>query len=161
MSASDGIYSYDRTVGDGGPYVPGVTDLGGEISDDAQNPPAEDEPSAGLYNERRDNIAGLNRCNWFATIWVLYSAGYSVSAVDLMGTLPTIGSFTPTSGATGTIVITWTAGTVPAMARTPHAWLTGSHGAAYAEVTSANSITIYLRNMSNVAVNASFAVELR
>ena len=54
-----------------------------------------------------------------------------------------------------------TAGTVPAMARRPHAWLTGSHGAAYAEVTSANSVTIYLRNMSNAAVNASFAVELR
>lgn len=161
MSASDGTYTYDRLAADGGPYVPDVADLGGEISDDPQNLPAEDEPSAGLYNERRENIAGLNRCNWFATIWVLYSGGYSVEAVDLMGTLPTIASFVPTSGATGTIVITWTAGTVPAMARRPHAWLTGSHGAAYAEVTSANSVTIYLRNMSNAAVNASFAVELR
>lgn len=155
------VYTYDRAAGDGGPYVPGVDDLGGEITDDTQNPPAGDEPSAQLYNERRDNLAGLNRCTWWTTIWVTYSGGYSVAAIDAMGTLVELSDVEPTSGSTGVVVLTWAAGTFPGMARTPHAWQTGAFGFAYAAVTSANSITVTLANASGVAADRSFAVELR
>lgn len=161
MSATDGVYTYDRPEADGGPYVPDVDDFGGEIEDDTQNPPAADEPSAGLYNERRANLAGLNRCNWWATIWVEYSGGYIVTAIDCMGTLPTAASVEPTSNATGVVVLTWAAGTFPAMARRPRAWLTDDHGFAYGEVTTANSITVYLADAGGTADDLNFAVELR
>lgn len=159
------VYTYDRAEADGGPYVPDVDDLGGEIEDDAQNPPAGDEPSGQLYNERRDNIAGINRCIWWCTLWVEYSApDYVMTAVDAMATPTrvTSASFTPTPSGTGVVVITWAAGTLPPMARTPHVWLTDSHGAQpYAAVTGANEITIHLANTSGVAADRSFAVELR
>lgn len=155
------VYTYDRDVADGGPYVPGVDDLGGEMVDDTQNPPGADEPNATLYNERRDNIAGLNRCTHWATIWVTYSGGYSIDAIDAMGSLVEIADVTPTSGATGVVVLTWAAGTFPPMARKPHAWQTGAQGFAYAEVTTANSITVYLENKGGSAADRSFAVELR
>lgn len=161
MSATDGVYTFDRPVADGGPYVPDVEDFGGQIEDDTQNAPAGDEPTGGLYNERRDNLAGLNRCNWWATIWVTYSGGYSIEAIDAMGTLVVNASVTPTSGATGVVVLTWAAGTFPSMAREPHAWITEDHGFAYGEVTTANSITVYLKDMAGADADLSFAVELR
>lgn len=155
------VYTYDRAAIDGGPYVPGVDDLGGEITDDTQNPPAGDEPSEQLYNERRDNLAGLNRCTWWATIWVTYSGGYSISAIDAMGTLVEVADITATPSATGVVVLSWAAGTFPGMARTPRVWQTGAQGFAYGEVTTANSITVYLENKAGVAADRSFAVELR
>ena len=164
MSASDGTYTYDRLAADGGPYVPDEADFGEEMVDDAQNPPADDEPNAGLFNERRSNLAGLNRCTWWCTLWVEYDGGsgdYNVTAVDAMGTLVTTANFTPTSGATGVVVITWTAGDLPAMARKPHAWCTDDHGSAYGEVTTANSITVYLADLAGTADDLNFAVELR
>jgi hypothetical protein len=163
MPAQDDEYTYDRLAADGGPYVPDVDDLGGdELADDAQNPPNQGaEPYAGMHNEVRRNLAGVNRCTWWATIWVTYSAGYSVTAVDCMGTLVEVASITPTSGATGVVVLSWTAGTFPGMARKPRAWLTDDHGSAYGEVTTANSITVNLADLAAAAQDVSFAVEIR
>lgn len=155
------VYTYDRAAADGGPYVPGVEDFGGEITDDAQNPPGGDEPSAQLYNERRDNLAGLNRCAWWATIWVTYSGGYTTTAIDSMGTEVSLSDVTPTSNATGVVSLTWPAGTFPGLARKPRAWQTDALGFAYAVVSTANSVTVTLANTSGSNANRSFAVELR
>lgn len=162
MSAADGTYTYDRLAADGGPYVPDVEDFGEAQVDNAQTPPADDEPNAGLFNERRSNLAGLNRCVWWATIWVEYDgADYNVTAVDCMGTLVEATDITATSGATGVVVLSWTAGDFPAMARKPRAWLTDDHGFAYGEVTTANSITVTLADTGGTADDLNFAVELR
>jgi hypothetical protein len=164
MSAQDDTYTFDRLADDGGPYVPDVDDLGGaEIADDPQNPPQKGaEPYGGMFNEVRRNVAGLNRCNWWATIWVEYdSPNYSVTAVDCMGTLPVIGDFSAATGATGEVVISWPAGTLPAMARKPHAWTTDDFGLAGGAVTGPNEITVYVKDIAGSDADMNFAVELR
>jgi hypothetical protein len=165
MSAQDDTYTYDRAAADGGPYVPDEDALGGdEDADDAQNPPVQGEQwYAGKGNEIVRNVAGLNRCAWWATIWVEWDgvSAYNVTAVDCMGTTPTTASVTATPSATGVVVLSWTAGTFPAMARKPRVWLTDDQGSAYGEVTTANSITVNLVDLANTAQDVNFAVELR
>ena len=166
MSAQDDTYTFDREVADGGPYVPDVADLGGdELEDDAQNPPNQgEELYAGQINEVVRNVAGLNRCNWWATIWVEWDgAAWNVTAVDGMPSADrvTSASITPTPSATGVVVLSWASGTFPAMARKPRAWCTDDHGFAYAEVTTTNSITVTLADTGGTADDLNFAVELR
>lgn len=165
MGASDDEYTYDRALADGGPYVPDVDDLGGDdIADNPQDAPQRDgtEPYDGLYNERGRNLAGVNRCIWWCTLWLEWDgAAWSIANIDSMGTLVEAGDFTLTPGVAGELKIEWDGGTLPPMARKPRVWATDSFGRGWGEVMAANEIDVHLHNEAGSGANFHFAVELR
>ena len=159
--APDDEYTYDLAV----PRRPDEDDLGGtQIQDKAGSPPQKGQDVyAGLVNEHGRNLAGLNRLTPIARLWIDYDgADYNVVGLDAMATSDKIteDNFTPTSGSAGIVNIAWTAGDLPALQRTPHAWTTEDFGFAFGAQTGANSIQVQIADTSGTLADLSFAVEI-
>jgi|JI10StandDraft_1071094.scaffolds.fasta_scaffold104720_4 hypothetical protein len=170
MGASDDVYTYDRPIASGGPYVPSVTDLGGaEMEDDAENPPDQEaDPTAGKFNETARNLAGVNRVISKCVLEIEWDGttnadAYSVINCDAMGTDASVTSesFALTRQSTGAILVEWEAGALPPANRKPRVDLSDDFGSGWGTVDSSTSVSVRLRDGSNVAADAHFLLEIR
>lgn len=162
---SDGVYTYDIPVEDGGPRVPDADDLGGlEIQNGDPPPHKGAERSADMDNVQTATLAGLTRMGSTCRLWVEWSGGSPLIAnVDSMGTLTPLTdgsafSFDVSHG-TGNLVIEWTDGTLPPQNRKPRVWLTDDAGFAYASY-GPGFVQILTSDTSNTAADLNFAVEV-
>jgi len=170
MGASDDVYTYDRPLADGGPYVPSVDDLGGaEMEDDAENPPdLEADPNAGKFNELTRNLAGVNRMIGKCLLEIEWDGttnadAYSVINCDAMGTDASVSaaSFTLTRQSVGVVLVEWTSGSLPAVNRKPRVNLSDDHGTGWGALSSPTSVTAHLHDGGDIAADAHFILELR
>lgn len=165
--AEDDVYTYDNPLADGGPFVPDITDLGGdEMADDPQTPPQKGvDWYSGAANEHGRNIAGLNRVfPGFCALYIEWDSGASewiIVYVDAMGTLVESASFTLTPVSTGVVTIAWTAGTLPAMSRKPLVQATDGFGHGYGTILSANSVQVRMRSEAGSPAAENFVVFLK
>lgn len=160
--AEDDEYTYDADT----PFVPDLADLGGEdFADDTENPPTKGiEPYAGLFSEHSRNLAGVNRIICFCRIWLEWTgAAWTITGLDAMGSEAKVDDtmFTVTPDATGVVTISWTAGTLPAMARRPLVMLTGAYGSVYGTVVTTNSIVVRIHDDTDTAANLDFCVDIK
>lgn len=154
-------YTYDLAT----PRRPDEDDLGGtELQDRRGSEPQKgDEVYAGQINEHGRNLAGLNRLTPTVRLWLEWDgADWVVTGVDAMATANKLNetSFTAATGGTGIADISWTAGTLPAMQRSPRAWATGAFGHAYGATNGANAIQVRVSNAGGTLTNSDFAVEI-
>jgi len=159
---SDGVYTYDIPLEDGGPRVPDANDLGGTEIQDGDPPPHKGaERSADMDNVQTATLAGLARMMPTCRLWIEWSGGTpSIVAIDSMGTLVEDSMFTldPTGGP-GVLNVAWPEGTLPAQNRPPRGWPTHGTGFVYA-AAGTNELDVTMRNASNSAANINFALEI-
>lgn len=159
---SDGIYTYDIPVGDGGPRVPSAEDLGGLDIQDGDPPPHKGaERSADMDNVQTATLAGTARMVPTCRLWVEWSGGSPLIAnIDAMGTLVDDSAFSfDVSHGTGNLVIEWTDGTLPPQNRKPRAQLTDDAGFAYASY-GPGFVQVLTSDTSNTAADLNFVVDI-